>query len=65
MPSLPKRRRATAIVEYPEGILLALMRYMAAALPGVEVVDEADVSGADVGIAGGGRSDANADGGGR
>jgi 8-oxo-dGTP diphosphatase len=34
MPPLPKRKRATAIVEYPEGILLALMRYMAAALPG-------------------------------
>jgi 8-oxo-dGTP diphosphatase len=34
MPSLPKRKRATAIVEYPEGILLALMRYMSAALPG-------------------------------
>lgn len=29
-----KRRRATAIIEYPEGILLTLMRYMAAALPG-------------------------------
>lgn len=34
MPSLPKRKRATAIVEYPEGILLAVMHYMAAALPG-------------------------------
>lgn len=34
MPARPKRKRATAIVEYPEGILLALMRYMAAALPG-------------------------------
>ena len=34
MPSLPKRKRATAIVEYPQGILLALMRFMAPALPG-------------------------------
>jgi hypothetical protein len=29
-----RRRRATAIVEYPEGILLACMRHMAAHLPG-------------------------------
>jgi ADP-ribose pyrophosphatase YjhB (NUDIX family) len=34
MPPLLKRKRATAIVEYPEGILLTLMRYMAASLPG-------------------------------
>jgi 8-oxo-dGTP pyrophosphatase MutT (NUDIX family) len=34
MSPLPKRKRATAIVEYSDGILLALMRYMAAALPG-------------------------------
>jgi 8-oxo-dGTP diphosphatase len=34
MSPLPKRKRATAIVEYPDGILLAIMRYMAAALPG-------------------------------
>lgn len=34
MASLLKRKRATAIVEYPDGILLTLMRYMAASLPG-------------------------------
>ena len=34
MHSLPKRRRATAIVEYPDGILVMLMRYMAGSLPG-------------------------------
>jgi 8-oxo-dGTP pyrophosphatase MutT (NUDIX family) len=34
MPTPPKRKRATAIVEYPQGILLALMRFMAPALPG-------------------------------
>jgi 8-oxo-dGTP diphosphatase len=34
MHSFPKRRRATAIVEYPEGILVTLMRYMAGSLPG-------------------------------
>jgi 8-oxo-dGTP pyrophosphatase MutT (NUDIX family) len=34
MHSLPKRRRATAIVEYPDGILVVLMRYMAGSLPG-------------------------------
>ena len=30
----PRRRRATAIVEYPEGILVTVMRYMACGLPG-------------------------------
>ena len=34
MHSVPKRRRATAIVEYPDGILVTLMRYMAGSLPG-------------------------------
>ena len=34
---------------------------LAAALAGVDVVDEADVGGADVGVAGGGGSDADAD----
>jgi 8-oxo-dGTP pyrophosphatase MutT (NUDIX family) len=34
MSPLPKRKRATAIIEYPQGILLALMRFMAPALPG-------------------------------
>jgi 8-oxo-dGTP diphosphatase len=34
MHSLPKRRRATAIVEYPDGILVTLMRYMAGSLRG-------------------------------
>ena len=34
MHSFPKRRRATAIVEYPDGILVVLMRYMAGSLPG-------------------------------
>ena len=34
MHSFPKRRRATAIVEYPDGILVTLMRYMAGSLPG-------------------------------
>lgn len=34
MPAIPRRKRATAIVEYPDGILLTLMRSMAAALPG-------------------------------
>lgn len=34
MTSLPRRKRATAIIEYPEGIVLAVMRYMSAALPG-------------------------------
>jgi ADP-ribose pyrophosphatase YjhB (NUDIX family) len=30
----PRRRRATAIVEYPDGILVTVMRYMACGLPG-------------------------------
>jgi 8-oxo-dGTP diphosphatase len=34
MHSFPKRRRATAIVECPDGILVVLMRYMAGSLPG-------------------------------
>ena len=34
MHSFPKRKRATAIVEYPDGILVTLMRYMAGSLPG-------------------------------
>lgn len=34
MAPLTKRKRATAIVVYPEGILLAVMRHMAPALPG-------------------------------
>jgi 8-oxo-dGTP pyrophosphatase MutT (NUDIX family) len=34
MHSFSKRRRATAIVEYPDGILVTLMRYMAGSLPG-------------------------------
>jgi 8-oxo-dGTP pyrophosphatase MutT (NUDIX family) len=34
MAPLLKRNRATAIVEYPDGILLTLMRFMAASLPG-------------------------------
>lgn len=34
MPPLQKRRRATAIIEYPQGLLLAKMRTMAAMLPG-------------------------------
>jgi NUDIX domain len=34
MAPLLKRKRATAILEYPDGILLTLMRYMAASLPG-------------------------------
>jgi 8-oxo-dGTP pyrophosphatase MutT (NUDIX family) len=34
MHSFAKRKRATAIVEYPEGILVVLMRYMANSLPG-------------------------------
>jgi 8-oxo-dGTP pyrophosphatase MutT (NUDIX family) len=43
MHSFPKRRRATAIVEYPDGILVTLMRYMAVSLPGGGVKpDETD-----------------------
>ena len=34
MTARPRRRRATAIVEYPEGILVTVMRYMACGLPG-------------------------------
>ena len=34
MAPLVKRKRATAIVEYPDGILLTLMRFMGASLPG-------------------------------
>jgi 8-oxo-dGTP pyrophosphatase MutT (NUDIX family) len=34
MPLITKRRRASAIVERPEGILLVLMRHMGAMLPG-------------------------------
>jgi 8-oxo-dGTP diphosphatase len=34
MQSFPKRRRATAIVEYPDGILITVMRYMSGSLPG-------------------------------
>jgi 8-oxo-dGTP diphosphatase len=34
MSARPKRKRATAIVEYPDGILLTLMRHMAPSLPG-------------------------------
>jgi 8-oxo-dGTP diphosphatase len=30
----PRRRRATAIIEYPDGILVTVMRYMACGLPG-------------------------------
>jgi 8-oxo-dGTP pyrophosphatase MutT (NUDIX family) len=43
MHSFPKRRRATAIVECPNGILVVLMRYMAGSLPGGGVKpDETD-----------------------
>lgn len=39
----PRRRRATAIVEYPEGILVTVMRYMACGLPGGSIQpDEAE-----------------------
>ncbi len=34
MTARPRRRRATAIVEYPEGILVTVMRHMACGLPG-------------------------------
>jgi 8-oxo-dGTP diphosphatase len=34
MPPITKRRRASAIVERPEGIVLVLMRHMGAMLPG-------------------------------
>jgi 8-oxo-dGTP pyrophosphatase MutT (NUDIX family) len=34
MHSFPKRKRATAIVEHADGILVVLMRYMASSLPG-------------------------------
>jgi len=42
MPTFPKRRRATAIVEHPEGILVTLMRYMACALRGGVQPGESD-----------------------
>ena len=34
MTARPRRRRATAIIEYPEGILVTVMRHMACGLPG-------------------------------